>query len=145
MMQVPPKKPFKLSDKSIRDYSIIIDYVIKFLEDKSILQWSKKDIKSFLLSLSVSDATYNKYLSAIRCLFKILAYHPKTEDLIMGDPTFGLASVQNVKTKKKLPLTIEEQSLMLDNCKNARDCALLTTMLSTGLRIHELINLKLSD
>jgi integrase/recombinase XerD len=98
----------------------------------------------YMQSLNVSDSTYNNRLASISSLYKILSYNPSTEDLVTFNPTFGVTRV-SVKNKEKVPLTEDEKKYLLQNCKNSRDYAILSLMLSTGIRIHELIALTLKQ
>lgn len=138
------KQPFKKSINTRDTYMKQINYFLDFT-NKNILDINKKDVKLYLQSLNVSDNTYNLSLASIKSLYSILSYDARVEDLINIDPTFGVKSIQNVKHKEKTPLTREEQQLMLLNAKNKRDYAVLLTLLTTGMRIHELINLTLEQ
>ena len=139
------KKPFTLSQNTIESYLTQINLFLNYC-NKNIAEVTKKDIKSWLLSLGeISDTTYNVKLSAIRTLYKLLAYHPMTEDLITIDPTFGLIGVRQVKQEEREPLNKDEQDELLYNCKNIREKAIITLMIKTGVRVNELINIKLSD
>ena len=136
-------RPFKLSDNTVDMYNKHIGYFLSYIGNKNILTITRKDVKGYMLSLKVSDSTYNLSLSAIRTLYKILAYLLDDEDVI--DVTFGLVSIRDVKNEHKIPLSEVEQELMLKYCKNSRDYAIMLTLLSSGLRIHELISLTLND
>ena len=136
-------RPFKLSDNTVDMYNKHIGYFLSYIGNKNILTITRKDVKGYMLSLKVSDSTYNLSLSAIRTLYKILAYLLDDEDVI--DVTFGLVSIRDVKNEHKIPLSEVEQELMLKYCKNSRDYAIILTLLSSGLRIHELIALTLKD
>ena len=136
-------RPFKLSDNTVDMYNKHIGYFLSYIGNKNILTITRKDVKGYMLSLKVSDSTYNLSLSAIRTLYKILAYLLDDEDVI--DVTFGLVSIRDAKTVHKIPLNEVEKSLMFKYCKNSRDYAIMLTLLSSGLRIHELISLTLND
>lgn len=138
------KKPYSLSDNTIKTYLANIEYLIDFT-NKNICETTNKDIRRYLLSISVSDGTYNLRINAFKALYEILKYHPDTEDLIIDNPTNGLNLVKINDKKKKIPLTKDEQVIIIRNCKNIRDKAIMTTLISTGLRIHELINITLEQ
>ena len=139
------KKPFSLSNNTIESYLTHINLFLNYC-NSNIADVTKKDVRAWLLSLGeVSDTTYNVKLTSIRKLYQILAYHPLTEDLINFDPTFGCVNIRQVKQEEKFPLTKEEQFILLNNCKNVREKAIITLMIKTGLRVNELINLKYND
>lgn len=136
-------QPYNLSDNTIKTYTNNVEYLIKFL-DKNISEITSQDIKRYLSSSKVSNSTYNLRINAFKSLYEVLKYFHATQDIITINPTDGLKKVKDTK-KKKTPLTKEEQNIIIKNCKNIRDKAIFTTLISTGLRIHELINLTLSQ
>ena len=136
-------RPFKLAENTVNMYNTHIGYFLSYMENKNILSITRKDVKSYMLSLKVSDSTYNLALSAIRTMYKILAYMLDDEDVT--DVTFGIVPIRDVKTEHKIPLSEVEQSLMLKYCKNARDYAIILTLISSGMRINECISLTLDD
>lgn len=139
-------KVFKIAERTLSEYCKSINYLLDFLNNKSIIDITRKDIKAYMQSISeVSDSTYNARLSAYKTLFKVLAYDYRTEDFFKNDPTFGIINVKKVENKKKNPLTKEEQFYLVKFAKNERDKAIIVTLLNTGLRIHELINLTLDQ
>lgn len=134
------KKPFSLSENAIKTYLCNINYLLNFLDDKNITDITSKDIRRYLLSLEVSDSTYNLRVNSLKSLYKVLKWNPETEDLIIEDPTYNMPTMK-CNQKVKTPLTKEEQMILIRSCKNIRDKAIIVTLLSTGLRIHELVNL----
>lgn len=140
------KKPFTLSEGTIKDYLYYLENLISFLNNKSLIDITKNDIKLYMLSLDVSDSYYNGKLSAFRTFYKIMSYHPSTEDLFQIDQTMGIMKVRNVQNKKEqIFLTSEQQSAMINSAKNIRDKAILKLYLNTGLRVHELIALTIEQ
>ena len=138
------KQPFKKSEKTRDEYLKGIRYFLDYVENKNIAEITQRDVKLYMQSLNVSDSTYNNRLASISSLYKILSYNPSTEDLVTFNPTRDVFRV-TVKNKEKTPLTKDEERALLQNCKNKRDYAILLTLLSTGLRIDELINLTLKQ
>lgn len=99
---------------------------------------SKKNIK-------FSDKTISRYVSSIRAFFKFL----ESEDLISNNPAIN---IDTPKTARNLPavLSVAEVLKLLempsagDNL-TIRDKAILETMYASGLRVSELISLRISD
>ena len=137
------KQPFKKSEKTRDEYLKSINYFLEFV-NKDIIDITQRDVKLYMQSLNVSDSTYNNRLASISSLYKVLSYSPITEELIKINPTKDVFRV-SVKNKEKKPLTQDEERALLQNCKNKRVYAILLLMLSNGLRIDELINLKLEQ
>ena len=135
------KAPFNNSSKTKSDYMRHINYLLTYLNDKSIESITSKDIKSFFTSLDIADSTYNVYLSAYKTLYKVLNYN----EIIEHNPTLSLMTVRNVKHKEKSPMTAMEQKMLIRYSKNVRDKAIVTMLLNTGMRIEECLTLTLSD
>lgn len=92
-----------------------------------------------------ATSTISRNLASIRCLYQYL-YNTRQID---SDPSSNLESP---KVEKKLPsvLTKKEVELLLEqpkssDIKGARDKAMLEVLYATGIRVTELISLKLSD
>ena len=138
-------KPFNLSANTVDRYLYYINQLV-VVSKKEIVDIKKADIKMYLMGLDVSDSYYNANLSAFRTLYKVLSYHPLTEETFTIDPTFGIINVKNVKNEKEqIILSAYHQKMLIKFAKNSRDKAILMLYLSTGLRVHELISLTLSQ
>lgn len=108
----------------------------------------KKDVFNYLIFLSkkkLKPSSLRRKISAIRSFYKFLI----REELIQIDPTQDLVFPKN---EKKLPqvLTVEEIEKLInaiDNktLKGKRDIAIIELLYSSGLRVSEIINLKVSD
>ena len=139
-----------LSKNSIISYEHDLIKLTKFLEiNKKIkpLQLSPEIIKEFIryLSKDVSPSTQSRIISGIKSFYEYLLF----EKLIKSNP---LAEIEQPKTQRKLPdtLSIDEINLMVSKIeKNKseyyRNIAIIETMYGCGLRVSELINLKISD
>lgn len=139
-----------LSKNSIISYEHDLIKLTKFLEiNKKIkpLQLSPEIIKEFIryLSKDVSPSTQSRIISGIKSFYEYLLF----EKLIKSNP---LAEIEQPKTQRKLPdtLSIDEINLMvskIEKNKNEyyRNVAIIETMYGCGLRVSELINLKISD
>ena len=137
------KRPFQLADGTIEMYLKNINYFLESIGNKNILEITRKDVKQYMLALQTSDSTYNQRLASIRTLYKVLAYILDDENI--NDVTVGLVAIAKVESKHKVPLTELERKLILKHCKNDRDYAIVLTLLSSGIRISELIALTLDD
>lgn len=103
------------------------------------------DFVEFINELGMSPYSQARILSGIKSFYKFLVY----EELIEKDPSELLESP---KIGRKLPDTLEfheiEQILSaIDMSKDAgaRNRAMLETLYSSGLRVSELIELKISN
>ena len=114
---------------------------------KDIYHIERKDIKLYLKYLKdqkKSPKSISRRISCIRGFYKFLLI----EKIIANNP---MSTIELPKTKKALPkvLTIEEVDKLLDiTLKDAysyRNKAMLELMYATGLRVSELVNLKIHD
>ena len=106
------------------------------------------DILNYLLYLrkiGKASSSISRSLAAIRSLYKYLFMR----HLVPSDPTMD---VHSFKVERKLPqiLTNEEVENLLeqpkaDHPKGCRDKAMLELLYATGIRVSELITLRISD
>lgn len=139
-----------LSDNTVMAYTNDLDKLLYYLEEEkiNILDVSLEDLEHFsagLRDIGISPRSQARILSGIRTFFHFLLI----EDYIRQDPSELLETPQ---IGKHLPdiLSVEE----IDNLISAidrstregqRNCAILETLYSCGLRVSELCNLKISD
>ncbi len=115
---------------------------------QSIEQVNREDIIDFLSSLykeKLDSRSVARHLVSLRSLFKFAMM----EELVPLDPTENLESP---KTRKSLPtyLRVDEIDRILaapdlSTSVGLRDRAMLEVLYSSGLRVSELLNLRLSD
>jgi integrase/recombinase XerD len=118
--------------------------VKKLAPEKVKLNHLKKFVE-WINDKGVSPRTQARTISGIKSFYKYMLMEGK----ITSDPTTLLESP---KIGRKLPdvLTIEEIDLMIDTVELAkpegqRNKAMLETLYSCGLRVSELVNLKISN
>lgn len=127
----------------LEDFKEYLDLINKTPENTD-----KKDAFNYLIFLSkkkLKPSSLRRKISAIRSFYKFLI----KEELIEKDPTVDLTFPKN---EKRLPqvLTIEEIEKLInviDNktVKGKRDKAIIELLYSSGLRVSEIINLKIND
>ena len=141
-----------LSDNSMESYMRDVHKLVEFLNikerQKSPLQIERGDIQDFLgyvNEIGLGARTQARMLSGIKAFYKYLL----VEDLLDDDPT-GL--IEGPKLSRKIPdvLSVEEiNSLLgaidLSSPLGHRNRAMLETLYACGLRVSELITLKISD
>ncbi len=159
-MWATEKKGFKawlqleksLSDHSVEAYLRDIEKLSQFLslEQNAIAveNIQLKDLQSFLKwigGLGMTASSQSRIISGIRSFFKYCLQ----ENLVKQDPTELL---ETPKLRRTLPdfLSVEEinriiQAIDLSKPEGERNRAILETMYSCGLRVSELVNLRLSS
>ncbi len=138
-----------LSTNTVEAYQRSIRKLDTFLDGKSIINTTHKDILEFLNHLniedSISDASQALVISSLRAFFKFLI----NTELAQQSP---LEYVEINKTSKKLPniLEIHEVESILNNIDHStnygmRNRAILEILYGMGLRVSELINITLNN
>ena len=141
----------RYSSNTLRAYTKDLNDFINFIQKESInslVAIKKQHIHQFLYFLSLkkhSERTVARKLAAIKSLFNFLI----RENYLKNNVAKSIASP---KIDKKLPvfLTQDKMSLLLDlpnpsNFEESRDILILEIFYSTGIRISELIKIKLED
>lgn len=139
------------SRNTLEAYSRDITRYLDFLEGRGCGEPSKVaplDVASFLASLKgagIAPRSRARALSAIRMFHRFML----VENYCGLDPT---AIIEAPKTLNRLPSVLslgEVESLLAapvgDAPQDARDRAMLELLYATGLRVSELVSLKLSD
>src|SRR5690554_4486533 len=141
-----------LSQNSISAYLRDLDKMTQFLEmngmDISPQQLKTEDVSNFLnwlYDLGVSARSQARVLSGLKAFYKYLLM----EDIVETNP---LELVEGPQLGVKLPevLSIEEidsliAAIDLSSTEGERNRAILETLYSCGLRVTELVDLRLSD
>lgn len=145
-----------LAALTVSAYETDLIQFVEFLEAKrrDLLQARRQDVRAFLTQLftnGVKDRSVARKLSALRHLYKYLLL----DRLIKHDPTLEIDSPRQWKVLPK-SLAMSEIDTMLkatdqheDGPRSQaiaqRDRAMLEVLYAAGLRVSELINLKLED
>lgn len=140
-----------LSENSIKSYERDIRQFITFLQDKNLVSFNQTDrytILSFLQDQRQKGKSNNsmvRMVSSLRKFFQFL----KQESYIDQDP---MTLIDSPKKGKVLPQVISQEEverlIEMSDTKTVlglRDRAILEVLYATGLRISELIHLKLTD
>ncbi|MEH6537485.1 MAG: site-specific tyrosine recombinase/integron integrase [Psychroserpens sp.] len=145
-----------LSANSITNYELDVEKLINYLEANNIsispIQIDYETVQSFIYDASkqLNPRSQSRLISGLRSFFAYLVF----EDYRKTNP---LDHIESPKIGRKLPdtLSIDEidsliSAIDLGKEFNAirigeRNRAILETLYSCGLRVSELINLKLSD
>lgn len=134
----------KLSINTLNSYRDNLNQFMKYFENKDLLKLKENDIKSFISNLEKTEKTKAHYLTVLNSFYNFLC----DEEKININPC---ENIRQPKLPKKLPnyLTIEEVDklldIRLDNPLAYRNKAMLELLYSTGVRITELIELKLNN
>lgn len=135
----------KLSKNTIYSYQNNLKIYQTFLKSKKSISCTSKDIEDFLKYISKKNpSTKAHYLTVINSFYKFLI----SDNKINKNPC---ESITHPKLPQKIPhyLTIEEIDKLLDiplkTAFDYRNKAMLELLYATGMRITELIQLKIQD
>ncbi|MDD6795625.1 MAG: tyrosine-type recombinase/integrase [Clostridiaceae bacterium] len=138
------------SENTVYAYVTDVNLYTKFLEkkDMSLYTSDNEAIMAYiehLLNQGKSERSINRIVISLRSFYGYL----KSKSLITDIPKI---SYKSSRTTKKLPqiLTVEEvdriiRSIDKDGPKGIRDNALLELMYATGMKVSELIGIKVVD
>ena len=132
----------KLSSNTYQSYKYNLDVFYDYFKDDNIIKLDKNNIQDFLYQLDLSSRSKAHYLTVINSFYKYLV----NDNVIDKSPAEG---IKMPKMPKTLPeyLSLEEVEKLL-NIKlikphDYRNKAMLEVLYATGIRISELVNLKL--
>jgi integrase/recombinase XerD len=140
-----------LSKNTIENYSFDIERLCLFLENNQIevspIKISDETVQQFIYSVSkeVNPRSQARIISGLKSFFNYLVF----EDYRTDNP---LELIETPKTGRKLPdtLSVEEidnliAAIDLSSNEGERNRAMLETLYGCGLRVSELVALKISD
>jgi integrase/recombinase XerD len=141
-----------LSQNSIDAYVRDVEKLDQFIEIKKLdispLKITSKHLQSFLEyinELGMSSYSQARILSGLKAFYKFLIF----EELISADPT---ALIEGPKIGRKLPDTLDYSEIEkllaaidLSTPEGGRNRAMLEMLYSSGLRVSELIDLRLAN
>lgn len=139
-----------LSDNTLKSYTADVQKLLTYFSDKNINYKEAKlqDFQSFLVflnDLGIASTSQARIISGVKSFYTYLL----SEDIISDDPTQLL---EMPKLSRYLPtvLSLQEIDMLksvvdLSKADGARNRAIIEVLYSCGLRVSELIDLKLSN
>lgn len=136
-----------LSDNTVKSYQQDLSLYSKYLSKKDLVTVDSNDIYGVIEKLvneGYQISSVNHFISTIKTFYKYLMI----EKVIKSDPS---RNITILKQAKYLPqyLSLEELNHLLDielnSLSSYRDKAMMELMYSSGLRVSELVNIKLND
>jgi site-specific recombinase XerD len=125
------------SPRTRDNYLSHIKLFLKSIGDKQVIHLSAKDFQSYLDSYTFSSVSQqNQIINAIRFLYKFGL-----------NKKYDKVSFKRPKSEKKLPRVIDGEYIksQLSKIENTKHQAILTLTYSVGLRVSEVVNLKIED
>jgi site-specific recombinase XerD len=128
------------SPSTIRNYLMDLSFFFKRFENRNLLAVSKEDIEKYIATLitkhNISESRQNITINAIKFYYEKVKNQPRT-----------LYDIQRPKKSRTLPnvLSAGDTLRLINAPSNIKHKAILHTIYSAGLRISELINLRIED
>lgn len=142
-------KERKKSQNTLDAYIGDLNEFSKYLSERNLTPEKAKDadVVGYLLMLKEegrTSSTINRKLASIRLYYKYLL----AEGVIKENPAVNIKTVKSEKREIEY-LTIEEVDRLLslpdDSLKGKRDRAILEMLYATGIRVSEIVNVKVQD
>lgn len=140
-----------LSKNSIESYQRDLKQYITYLDQENIKGWDQVDRYIILNFLENQKNGLKSDNSLIRMISSLRRFHQflKQESLAVEDPMLYIETPKKAQTLPKVISTNQIDILLsipdISNKIGIRDRAILEVMYATGIRISELVNLKLEE
>jgi site-specific recombinase XerD len=137
------------SPKTLRAYGDDLTQFLTFVQ-KNRVDWetptrlAREDIEGFLHSLSaqrMSGITRVRKLAAIRKFFAFLAENK----ILAGNPANTVKGARREEKEPNILYKEQYKALLYEASDHIRDYAIIQTFLQTGIRLSELVNLRVED
>lgn len=131
------------SDRTIGYYQAIISRLLSRVRIP-IREISTDHIRSYLAEYKDETNCSGTTIDNVRRIFSSFFSWLEDEDYIIKSP---VRRIHKVKSRVLVKETFSDENLVMlkDHCKNIRDLALIEFLISTGVRVGEIVKLKRSD
>lgn len=127
------------SEMTLKSYLSHLNIFLDFKNKISCKNLSSQDINDYLVSLNekkVSESYFNQSINSIRFFFKYVL-NKKIKDYLVIRP----------KKAKTQPIILSDEEIQktFDVCTNIKHKAIISLMYGSGLRVSEVVNLKIEN
>lgn len=137
------KKIEGCSDKTIHYYQSSIVKLLKGLS-KCIKEICTNDIRRYLAEIQERNGLSKVTIDNLRRIFSSFFSWLEDEDYIAKSPVRRIHKVRTDTLVKEV-LSDENIETLRDSCKESRDLAMIDLLLSTGVRVGELVKINRAD
>jgi integrase/recombinase XerD len=131
------------SEQTIRYYKEIIEKFVNSF-DKSIKQITTNEIRNYLSNYKDNSSCGSTTIDNIRRVLSSFFSWLEDEDYIIKSPVRRIHKIKTAVVVKEV-LTDENLERLRDECENIRDLSLIELLISTGMRVGELVNLNINS
>lgn len=137
------KKVEGCSDKTIHYYKSSIEKLIDALK-KNVCDITTNDIRCYLAEQQEKRGLSKVTIDNLRRIFSSFFSWLEDEDYITKSPVRRIHKVRTDALVKEV-LTDENIEVLRDSCQEMRDVAMIDLLLSTGMRVGELVKINRED
>lgn len=131
------------SEKTIKYYKSTIDIMHSTIS-KGVRHIQTEDLRTYLTNYQQKNNSSKVTIDNIRRILSSFFSWLEDEDYIIKSPVRRIHKVKTT-TNVKETYTDEEIEKMRDSCVELRDLAIIDMLISTGMRIGEMVQLNTSD
>lgn len=135
----------KYSDKTVESYKNNLDKFINYIKNKDLLKVNQSDLEGFITTYDNLDhKTIAHYVTVLNSFYKYLL----DSEYINSNP---VETIKHPKVNVHLPVFLNEEEINrllnidLNTAYDYRNKAMLELLFCSGLRVSELVNLKVQD
>ena len=140
---ISSKKVEGCSDKTIHYYKSSIEKLIATVK-KNVCDISTNDIRCYLADQQEQRGLSKVTIDNLRRIFSSFFSWLEDEDYITKSPVRRIHKVRTDALVKEV-LTDENIEVLRDSCQEIRDVAMVDLLLSTGMRVGELVKINRED
>lgn len=129
----------KYSEQTIKSYAYHLEVFLQFKKERHYTYLSSQDVKDYLAELATTDKSesfVNQAINSIRCLFTYILNRKLKAHLVIRP-----------KKAKTNPILLSDQEIesLFKVCANKKHLAIICLMYGAGLRVSEVVGLKIKD
>jgi len=130
----------RYSQNTIQNYKSMLSIFLMKFNDRDLAQIEKQDIESFIFELikknGIGESMQNQLINSIKAYYEHVLKRPK-----------AFYNIERPKKAATIPNVLSEQEVikLINSPDNLKHKAILWTIYSGGLRISEVINLRIED
>lgn len=140
---VSAKKLEGCSDKTLAYYRSTIEHLFGIV-DKRVCHMETTDIRQYLVDYQKKNGSSKVTIDNMRRIFSSFFAWLEDEDYIAKSPVRRIHKIKTDTLVKEV-LTDEQLEQLRDNCSEKRDLAMIDLLISTGIRVGELVQLNRKD
>jgi len=142
-MFITAKRIEGCSEKTLKYYQTTINAMVSFL-GKSVRHILTEDLRAYLTEYQNKNQSSRVTIDNIRRILSSFFSWLEDEDYIIKSPVRRIHKIKTASNIKEI-YSDEDLEKMRDNCEELRDLAMIDMLVSTGMRVGEMVLLNRDD